>query len=133
MLEMQLWGAEWDKVIAANPTWSILTGGIWPRWNTSSHNAASYSKLTKDGIKAEVASGESSNNNWFRGLEMMARMYMLEGSKYHNDLDVLKRVVYGAFHPICTRMHIPKQLVDRYLDHPKKKDDTHTHTLNTHT
>ena len=57
MLEMQLWGAEWAKVVSRRPPWGVLTGAIWPRWNTSARNASAYEGLTKDKIKAEIASG----------------------------------------------------------------------------
>ena len=95
MMEMQLWGSAWNEAVATNPALAIMTGAIWPRFNSTGKPATYYSNMPKDKIKAEIAGGAGSNNNLFRGLEIMARMYMFEQSKYYRDIDVLKRVVAG--------------------------------------
>ena len=72
----------------------MLTGGIWPRANVSSVN---FSELTKQKIKDACLGGSvGSNNNWLRGLEVMARAYNFAPSRYHRSAELLARVVAGV-------------------------------------
>ena len=94
MKGMQLFGPEWDAAVARSPGLAILTGGIWPRARV---NMTDFAKLTKETIKNEcLGHSVGSNNNWFRGLEIMARAYHFEPSKHFHSAGLLQRVVAGV-------------------------------------
>ena len=93
MMSMQLWGAGWDAAVAAAPEKAVLTGGIWPHQT----NVSTVRSVPKDKIKGECLGGSiGSNNNWFRGLEIMGRAYLLNASKHFRSSDVLARIVAGV-------------------------------------
>jgi hypothetical protein len=93
VMARQLWGPTWDAAVAADPSKSVLTGGLWPH----TIEAVNFTVLSKDHIKDECAGASTgSNNNGFRGLEVMARAYHLNSSKFHLSSDVLARIVAGV-------------------------------------
>jgi hypothetical protein len=94
LMLMQLWGPAWEAAVAKAPEKGILTGGIWPHSNIG--RLTDYTNVTKEKIKGECLGGSiGSNNNWFRGLEVMARMYNTADSKHYRSENVMKRVVAG--------------------------------------
>lgn len=98
MMAMQLWGDAWSNAVSADPAKGALTGGIWPHVaTTDTIKSVNFSQFTKDRIKDEcLGNSVGSNNNWFRGLEVMARAYRFSGSKYYRSPEVLARVVAGV-------------------------------------
>jgi hypothetical protein len=71
MMNMQLFGPTWDKAVTKMPSLAALTGGLWPHTKV---NGTNFAGLSKDHIKNEcLGHSIGSNNNWFRGLEVMAR------------------------------------------------------------
>ena len=94
MMGMQLYGPNWDAAVAAAPDLAVLTGGIWPRSRT---NATDFANLNKTQIKNEcLGNSIGSNNNWFRGLEVMARAYHFAPSRHYRSAELLARVVAGV-------------------------------------
>ena len=94
MMSMQLWGPRWDAAVAKAPSLAVLTGGIWAH---SKVNEIDFAKLTKQKIKDETL-GHSigSNNNFFRGLEVMSRAFHFKHSRYFRSADVLRRITAGV-------------------------------------
>eukprot|EP01043_Picozoa_sp_COSAG02_P010949 COSAG02_NODE_396_length_23126_cov_282.150258_22_plen_292_part_00 len=79
--------------MSQDETKAVLTGGLWPH----PVDAVNFTALSKDQIKNECAGGSiGSNNNGFRSLEVMARAYHLNSSRFHLSSDVLARIVAGV-------------------------------------
>ena len=82
-------------MVASDPRKSVLTGAIWPHMDVASEGqAAGLKRLSKLKIKNEI-SGHCTGGSWFRGLEIMSRLFVNEGNRYFHDPEILQRVIAG--------------------------------------